>query len=285
MPAAAKNQVRNSKTKSAGTIAAFFGPKGPLATSLPGYEARAEQIEVAEGIELAMTTGKPCLAEAGTGVGKSLAYLIPAVRAAINGKRTIISTHTIGLQSQLMEKDIPLVLEMFGEAAGGLEPVLMKGRGNFLCKMEMENARTDLFLAADPEFHRIQRWAAKEDCSGDLADLPFSFASWYELTSTPETCRGQECRWYTKLPLLPDAICGGGKQSHCRESRAVFSAILALRISDPNSGILPAYDHVVFDEAHHLEDVATKTFGSRVRFAAHRGADGTDSPHSRTRHR
>ena len=274
MPAAVKSSAkRASKRKSPDTIAAFFGPNGPLAVSLPGYEARAEQIEVAEGIEVAMQTGKPCLAEAGTGVGKSLAYLIPAVRAALNGKRTIISTHTIGLQSQLMEKDIPLVLEMFGETAGGLEPVLMKGRGNFLCKMELENARGDMFLAADPDFHRLQRWATKEDCSGDLADLPFTFASWYELTSTPETCRGQECRWYSSCHYYRMRF-AAAESNLIVVNHALFLSDLALRMSDPNSGILPAYDHVVFDEAHHLEDVATRTFG--VEFGSRRIANLMD---------
>ena len=261
MPAAVKPaSKRAAKRKSPDTIAEFFGPRGPLAANLPGYESRAEQIEVAEAIELAMQTGKACLAEAGTGVGKSLAYLIPAVRAAINGKRTIISTHTIGLQSQLVEKDIPLVLSMFGEAAGDLEPVLMKGRGNYLCKMELENSRSDLFLAADPEFHRLQKWAAKDDCSGDLADLPFTFASWRELTSTPETCRGQECRWYSNCHYYRMRF-AAAESNLIVVNHALFLSDLALRISDPNSGILPAYDHVVFDEAHHLEDVATKTFG------------------------
>ena len=261
MPAAVKPaSKRASKRKSSDTIAAFFGPKGPIAARLPGYESRAEQIEVAEAVELAMQAGKPCLAEAGTGVGKSLAYLIPAVRAALSGKRTIISTHTIGLQSQLVEKDIPLVLEMFGEAAGGLEPVLMKGRGNYLCKMELENSRSDLFLAADPDFHRLQRWAAKEDCTGDVADLPFPFESWRELTSTPETCRGQECRWYGNCHYYQMRF-AAAESNLIVVNHALFFSDLALRVSDPNSGILPAYDHVVFDEAHHLEDVATKTFG------------------------
>ncbi len=262
MPAAVSPTAkRASKRKSsADTLAAFFGPKGPLAASLPGYEARAEQIEVAEAIETAMQTGRPCLAEAGTGVGKSLAYLVPAVRAALNGKRTIISTHTIGLQSQLIEKDLPLVLALFGEAAGDLEPVLMKGRGNYLCKMELDNSRSDLFLAADPDFHKLQKWAAKDDCTGDIADLPFRFESWRELTSTPETCRGQECRWYANCHYYRMRF-AAAESNLIVVNHALFLSDLALRVSDPNSGILPAYDHVVFDEAHHVEDVATKTFG------------------------
>src|SRR5438105_4159532 len=89
------------------TLDDFFGPDGPLAAELDAYEARPEQIEVAQAIERAMEEGKPCLAEAGTGVGKTMAYLIPAVRAALNDKRTVISTHTINLQNQLIQKDIP----------------------------------------------------------------------------------------------------------------------------------------------------------------------------------
>src|SRR5580700_4362105 len=98
--------------KAQSTIEDYFGPKGPLAAALPGYEQRDEQVQVARVIESALATGKPCMAEAGTGVGKTLAYLIPVVRAALNNKRTIISTHTISLQNQLMNRDIPAVLEL-----------------------------------------------------------------------------------------------------------------------------------------------------------------------------
>jgi ATP-dependent DNA helicase DinG len=227
---------------------------------LPGYEMRQEQVQVAEVIEQAMQCGKPCLAEASTGVGKTLAYLVPAVRAALQGKRTILSTHTINLQNQLMEKDIPLVLSLFPEAAEQTPYALMKGRGNFLCKQSLENARSDLFLMADPQFRKVQKWAGRADCTGDVADLPFTFSAWNELTSTPETCRGQECFYYNSCHYYR-------MRWEAAESRiivvnhALFFSDLALRLSDPNAGILPEYDNVVFDEAHHLEEVATKTFG------------------------
>ena len=242
------------------TLQDFFGNEGPLAHTLKGYEMRDEQVIVSLSVEEAMKKNSICLSEAGTGVGKSLAYLIPAVRAAINGKKTVISTHTINLQNQLIEKDIPLVLSLFPEAEAKIQAVLMKGRGNYLCKQNLENGRNDLFMMADPAFQKVRRWAGKMDCSGDLADLPFNFPSWHELTSTPETCRNQECFFYDNCHYYR-------MRKEAQEANiivvnhALFFADLSMRMGDPNSGVLPNYDHVVFDEAHHLEDVATKTFG------------------------
>ncbi len=266
MPSSAKTKgaraerAKNATRAGVDTLEAFFGPEGPLASALPGYEARSEQLQLAQAIEQAMQDGKPCLTEAATGVGKTLAYLVPAVRAALRGKRTVISTHTINLQNQLMEKDIPLVLSLFTDATEPVPYALMKGRGNYLCKQELDNARSNLFLMADPDFARVRRWAHSPDGTGDVADLPFSFSAWNELTSTPETCRSQECHHY-------DSCFYYRMRWNAAQSRiivvnhALFFSDLALRISDPNAGILPDYDCVVFDEAHHLEDVATKTFG------------------------
>ncbi len=238
----------------------FFGPKGPLARRLDAYEARPEQVQVAEAIERAMLEGKPCLAEAGTGVGKTMAYLIPAVRAALNGKRTIISTHTINLQNQLIQKDIPLVLSLFPGAAEKVDAVLMKGRGNYLCKQNLDNAKSDLFLMTDPQFLRLKRWAIAPDCTGDLADLPFTFSAWNEVTSTGETCRGKECFYYGDCHYYKMRF-AASESKLIVVNHALFFSDLAMRAADPNTGVLPTYDHVVFDEAHHLEDVATKTFG------------------------
>ena len=242
------------------TLEDFFGPAGPLAAALDAYETRPEQVEVASAIERAMQEGKPCLAEAGTGVGKTMAYLIPAVRAALAGKRTVISTHTINLQNQLIQKDIPLVLSLFPGAAEQVDAVLMKGRGNYLCKQSLDNAKSDLFLMSDPQFARVKRWAARGDCTGDLADLPFSFSAWNEITSTAETCRGKECFYYSDCHYYQMRF-AASESKLIVVNHALFLADLAMRLEDPNSGVLPAYDHVVFDEAHHLEDVATKTFG------------------------
>ena len=251
---------KKSKLPKAKTLHDFFGMKGPLAHKLSGYESREEQLMVSLSVEKAMAENEICLSEAGTGVGKSLAYLIPAVRAALDGKKTVISTHTISLQTQLIEKDIPLVLSLFPEGEEKVQAVLMKGRGNYLCKQSLENGKNDLFLMADPQFQKVRRWAGKMDCSGDVADLPFNFPNWYEVSSTPETCRGQECHFYENCHYYR-------MRKEAQESNiivvnhALFFADLSMRHSDPNSGVLPSYDHIVFDEAHHLEDIATKTFG------------------------
>ncbi len=251
---------KKTKLPKAKTLHDFFGMKGPLAHKLTGYESREEQLMVSLSVEKAMAENEICLSEAGTGVGKSLAYLIPAVRAALDGKKTVISTHTISLQTQLIEKDIPLVLSLFPDGEEKVQAVLMKGRGNYLCKQSLENGKNDLFLMADPQFQKVRRWAGKMDCSGDVADLPFNFPNWYEVSSTPETCRGQECHFYENCHYYR-------MRKEAQESNiivvnhALFFADLSMRHSDPNSGVLPSYDHIVFDEAHHLEDIATKTFG------------------------
>jgi ATP-dependent DNA helicase DinG len=263
--ARARKDARAVRTKantpgSALSLEAFFGPEGPLAANLPGYEARPEQWQLAEAIEQAMEAGKPCLTEAATGVGKTLAYLVPAVRAALRGKRTVISTHTINLQNQLMQKDLPLVLSLFTDAYEPVPYALMKGRGNYLCKQDFENARHDLFLMADPDFARIRRWAARPDCTGDVADLPFTFAAWSEIACNQDTCRSQECHHYNDCFYYRMRF-SAAQSKIIVVNHALFLSDLALRRSDPNAGILPDYDHVVFDEAHHLEDVATKIFG------------------------
>jgi len=258
---------KRAKQKPSATLLDFFSGEGPLANLLPGYELRHEQLRVSEAVEQAMEEGRVCLAEAGTGVGKSLAYLLPAVRAAFKGKKIVISTHTINLQNQLIEKDIPLVMSLFPEAEHRIFPVLMKGRGNYLCNQALDNAHEDMFLVSDPLFHKVEQWAQKVSCMGDVAELPFTYPNWYELTSTAETCRGQECRYYNSCHYYKarfEAI----ESNLIVVNHALFLSDLAMRLDDPNAGILPQYDHVIFDEAHHLEEVATKTFG--VEFTSRR---------------
>lgn len=254
---AAANRERR---KPARTLEEFFGPNGPLASALPGYEQRHEQLEVSKMIEMALAEGKPCLAEAGTGVGKTMAYLVPVVQAALKGKRTVISTHTINLQNQLVDRDIPLVLSLIPGAQENVQHALMKGRGNYLCKAALDYARTDMFLADDPLFKKVQRWANLPGCSGDLGDLPFNFSAWYELTSTPDTCAGQECALFDTCHLY-DMRRRGAESNIIVVNHALFFSDLKVRMEGAEVGILPDYNHVVFDEAHHLEDVATKTFG------------------------
>src|SRR2546421_10639845 len=120
------------------TIEELLGPGGALESLLPGYEYRQQQIEACQAVEQAFASARHCLVEAGTGVGKTLAYLIPAARAVAEGKKVVLSTHTINLQTQLLQKDIPLVSRLLPDI--NLKPVLMKGRGNYLCLQVLDAA-------------------------------------------------------------------------------------------------------------------------------------------------
>src|ERR1051326_5716271 len=113
---------------------------------------------------------------------------------------------------------------------------------------------------ADPQFQRVRRWAARPGCTGDLADLPFAFSSWSEVTSTAETCRVKDCFHYKDCFYYRMRF-AAIESKLIVVNHALFFSDLVMRLDDPNAGMLPTYDHVVFDEAHHLEDVATKTFG------------------------
>jgi len=257
---------RKSRRKSEGISAPLeelLGPDGPLARLLPGYEFRQEQLDLATAVEEGMKTGRACLTEAGTGVGKTIAYLLPALRAAAEGKRTLISTHTISLQSQLLDKDIPLVLSLFPDISEQIAPALLKGRGNFLCKLELENAAMNLLLADDPAVKRLRAWDRASDCTGDVADLRYASPAWSELACSADTCRTAQCAHYDTCWYYRARRAAAGSLLVV-VNHALFLSDLALRRIDPAAAVLPDYHHVVMDEAHHLEGVATKAFGVEI---------------------
>jgi len=234
-----------------------FQPEGPLAGLLPAYEHRPEQTQAAAAVEEAFRSRRHCLVEAGTGVGKTLAYLVPAVRAISQGQRVVVSTHTINLQVQLLEKDIPLVRRLFPRV--DVRPVLMKGRGNYLCLQDLDAAEADLFKASDPLFRKVKAWARKTK-TGDVADLPFVYPDWHEVAANPDTCRRQDCRYYERCHYFQMRRRAGNANLFV-VNHALFLSDLALRRAEPNNTVIPDYHLVVLDEAHHLEDVATKVFG------------------------
>ena len=249
------------------TVDSIFKPDGDLSTKLSGYETRTEQLTAAHAILEAMETGKICLCEAGTGVGKTLAYLVPAILMALQGKVTVISTHTISLQNQLVQKDIPLALSLFPDTKDKVEATLMKGRGNYLCLQELENARNNLFLMDDPQLRKVERWKQSKNCSGDVGDMPFILPFWSEIGGNVDTCRGPVCDFYGSCyyyKMRHDAF----ESKILVVNHSLFLSDLAMRNEDPNSGAIPDYDHVIIDEAHHLEEIACKTFG--IEFTSHR---------------
>jgi ATP-dependent DNA helicase DinG len=244
------------------TLTEIFGPGGRLEKCLPsGYEFRPSQLEMAEIVEQAFLRKQHALVEAGTGTGKTMAYLIPAIRS---GRRVVVSTATKSLQEQLFTKDVPFLQKHF---APELKVAVMKGRSNFLCRQKVHLMEGQPVLKGLDErdwFVQIRDWEKVTE-TGDRAELDFlpdGSELWQRLDARRETCTGQKCPEFHRCFLT---------WMHQRAHEAdiiivnhhLFFADLALRKDDFGS-ILPEYSAVVFDEAHEIEDVASEYFGRRV---------------------
>ena len=169
-----------------------LGPGSPLAKALPGWEHRHGQLQMATAVEVALDEERHLLVEAGTGTGKTLAYLVPAV---LSGRKVIVSTATKALQEQIFVKDLPLVAETLGTYGIPVRAALMKGLSNYLCLRRFDEARVSGEHLADREFARIESWL-KETQSGDraeLSDLPEDARAWREVASSSETRIGSGC--------------------------------------------------------------------------------------------
>ena len=239
----------------------FFSRHGLLSKWHPRYEFRAGQLEMAEAIEAAMTDKKHLLVEAGTGTGKTLAYLVPAI---LSGRRVVVSTGTKNLQEQLYYKDIPFLEKHLGRP---LEVCYMKGRNNFACRQKIYDAERDPILTGLEEiadFQIIREWE-KTTLTGDRAEiktLPESSAAWLKVDARRELCNGQKCKQFERCFIT---------QMHQRAHESdiiivnhhLFFADLAVK-DDDYGGIIPEYGAVVFDEAHEIEDVAGRYFGLSV---------------------
>jgi ATP-dependent DNA helicase DinG len=243
------------------TARELLGPAGPLAKSLPGYESRSGQLEMADAVQRALGSGGILFCEAGTGTGKTLAYLVPAI---LSGRKVVVSTATRALQEQIVANDLPLI-----ERALALEPraAVMKGLANYLCLRRFEEFRQSA-EAMRPGFTRslgtLERWRGETE-SGDvseLAGIPEEDAIWGEVTSSSETRVGAAC------PHFADCFVTRMKRE-AESARLLivnhhlFFADLALRGPHP-ARVIPDYDAVIFDEAHQLEEIATDFFGVRV---------------------
>jgi ATP-dependent DNA helicase DinG len=239
----------------------ILGPNGPIAANHPLYEYRPGQIRMAQAVMDAIEGNHHLCVEAGTGTGKTLAYLLPVI---FSNKRVVISTATKNLQEQLFSKDIP-----FLEKALNLKfsVCYMKGRSNYLCwnKLEEVEGGAYLFSPHDPEYLKlIKKWAQKT-ATGDraeLAELPEDILLWHHLDARRETCAGQKCRNFD--PCFVTRVRQQALESDIIiVNHHLFFADLALRQGDFGS-VLPDYSTLVFDEAHELEDVATQYFGVMV---------------------
>lgn len=244
------------------SVDSLLGPGGALEEALPAYEHRPEQLQMARAVERSFSEGSYLLAEAGTGTGKTLAYLVPAL---LSGRKVVVSTATKTLQDQVFFKDLPLLSEKLGLR---FEAAYLKGRGNYLCLHRYESFEKDPQFASREEARQwplLKKWVTQTE-TGDRAelDLPESFAAWSRLSTTSETCLGSRCSQYetcfvTRMRKRAEAADLLVVNHH------LFFADLALRSSGKRTeGVLPFYDAVIFDEAHALEDAASGHFGCGV---------------------
>jgi ATP-dependent DNA helicase DinG len=242
-----------------------FGPDGLIAQAHPDYEYRPGQVEMARAVGRAFENRRHLIVEAGTGTGKTLAYLVPAVAAAVGGRgRVIISTGTKNLQEQLMEKDIPFLQRILPKP---FKAAYLKGRNNYLCLSRLGRAESSPVLEGLDEvdyFDEVTHWA-KSSTTGDraeLSNLPEALSFWRHIDARSETCLGQKCTDF-------DACFITRMRERALDADIVvvnhhlFFADLALRNSMYGS-VLPDYSAVILDEAHLIEDVASEYFGSQV---------------------
>jgi ATP-dependent DNA helicase DinG len=240
----------------------IFGPGGFLERSMiGGYEHRPAQLQMAEAVHDAFAKHHHTIVEAGTGTGKTLAYLLPAI---CSGRRVVISTATKSLQEQLYQKDVPFLQKHF---APNLKVAVMKGRSNFLCLSKMHALADQPMLKGLEEvdaFRQIREWSKLTE-TGDRAELTFlpdDSELWSRIDARRDTCTGKKCPEFEKCFLTQ-------MQNRAKEADLIivnhhlFFADLALKQDDFGS-ILPEYSAVVFDEAHEMEDVASDYFGQQI---------------------
>ena len=244
----------------------FLGPHGVLAESLPGFEHRAGQVEMAARVEEALRDDGALMVEAGTGIGKSFAYLIPAL---LCGERVVISTATKNLQDQLFEKDLPQLQNILGSRVPAAR---MKGRENYLCRLEWQKFQTGPELPADrrrsADLRKIARWAeaTKTGDRDEIRGLRGSLDFWRGISTVSENCIGRRCPHYDECHLTTLR-----KQAHASQilivNHHLLIADLIVRQTDFGE-VLPEYDHLIVDEAHRLEDAATHGFSSTLSSSA-----------------
>ncbi|REH37914.1 ATP-dependent DNA helicase DinG [Paraperlucidibaca baekdonensis] len=238
-----------------------LGPEGPFAEKVPGYQPRAPQVAMALAVEQALKAKSQLLVEAGTGTGKTFAYLVPAV---LSGQKTLVSTGTRNLQDQLFHRDLPQVRALLAKP---IRTALLKGRSNYLCPYRLEQHIAEGELESKQVVHDLQRvaaWAGKTQL-GDIAeliDIAEDSMVWPLVTSTADNCLGQECPKIDDCPLMK-ARESAAEADIIVVNHHLFFADKALK--DRGFGeLLPAVDAVIFDEAHQLPETAAMFFGQSL---------------------
>jgi ATP-dependent DNA helicase DinG len=243
------------------SLSEVFSPDGPLAAGIPGYRLRAQQVEMAERIAAALAENRVLVAEAGTGTGKTYAYLVPAL---LSGGKVIVSTGTKNLQDQLFSRDIPTIRKVLKSP---VKTALLKGRANYLCHYHMERALSDgRFVSredADAAM-RISRFAKKTQTGdkADCGDVPENSLVWSMVTSTRDNCLGQDCPNHKECFVL-----AARREALAADvvvvNHHLFFADVMLR-DEGTAELLPACNAVIFDEAHQLPETASLFFGQNV---------------------
>ncbi len=259
----------DNPTRALPTLHEFFAPGGILARSSLPFEYRPGQLEMAKAVERALDERRHLIVEAGTGTGKTLAYLLPALRT---GQRVIVSTGTKALQDQLYFRDIPFLETLLGE----LRVCYMKGRANYLCRHKLAALRNQPILSGLEEidqYRQIAEWEQTTE-TGDRAELsgmPESSALWNKLDARTEACLGSTCPDYRRC-FITEMRRKALESDIIIVNHHLFFADLSVKqeaAGAPDAGILPEAAAVVFDEAHELEEVASSYFGlsvSNIRF-------------------
>ena len=246
----------------------FFAPSGVLSRTHPAYEFRRGQLQMAQAVEQALREKRHLIIEAGTGTGKTLAYLVPVIQS---GKRVIISTGTKNLQEQLFYKDIPFLEQaIYPRGTGKLNVCYMKGRNNYLCRKKLYDLTRQPVLSGLEEIEHYRTIAAweKTTAAGDraeLAALPESSLLWHKLDARSETCLGQKCSSWENC-FITEMHRRAMASDIIIVNHHLFFADLAIKQAEnaPDAGILPEVGTIIFDEAHELEVVAGNYFGVSV---------------------
>lgn len=242
-------------------IAEVLGPDGLLARSIDGFAYRSQQLGMAEAVAAALDQGGSLVAEAGTGTGKTFAYLVPAL---LSGQKVIISTGTRNLQDQLFLRDLPRLREAMASPA---RVALLKGRANYLCIHRMESAMLDARGHRREDLRwllKVRDWSARTDRGdiSELGDVPEDAAIWPLVTSTTDNCLGQECSAWSRCHLV-EARRRAQEADVVVVNHHLLCADFALK-DDGFGELLPAADAFIIDEAHQLPEVASNFFGTTV---------------------
>src|ERR1035437_7668507 len=268
-PASPASPNRSAPSGKDASLYQFFAPGGVLSRTHPAYEFRRGQLQMAQAVEQALEEKRHLIVEAGTGTGKTLAYLMPVIRS---GKRVIISTGTKNLQEQLFYKDVPFLEQaLFPDGNRKLSVCYMKGRNNYLCRKKLYDLTGQPVLSGLDEIEHYRAIAAWEKTTrtgdrAELAELPEASAVWHKLDARAEACTGQKGSEFDRC-FITEMRRRAAESDIIIVNHHLFFADLSIKLQAedaPDAGVLPECAAVIFDEAHELEDIAGNYFGISV---------------------